>query len=156
MTPVEIVKATARDFESIAALDRVGWRDNAHSEFVPDGEHTWRIWCEHALVWIARDTDGRVLGVILAFPCMSGEFCLHKVLVAGEARGLGLASRLFDALLMELDQLGVGCFLTVDPANTKAIGLYQKWGFREDALVMGFYRSNEDRWVMVRSAGTGA
>ena len=62
-----ITRATAADFLDVAALDRVAWAQNDQSEFIPDGEHVWRVWCELALVYVAR-RSGRLLGAILAFP----------------------------------------------------------------------------------------
>lgn len=153
MAEYVVEKAVPGDFVAIAALDRVGWRENREGEFIPDGEHSWRIWCEHALTLVVRAEGGGVAGVILAFPCISGPYCLHKVLVAGEWRGRGIATRLFEALLIEIDALGVGCFLTVDPVNLHAIGLYEKMGFKRVELVQGFYRPSEDRWIMLRQPG---
>ena len=147
--PIVVDRAQPRDFLEIAALDRVAWQQNRNPEFIPDGEHVWRIWCEFALVYTARN-DGRLAGVILAFPCVDSRFCVHKVMVAQECRGQGLGSRLFAILLEELDRRGVAAFLTVDPVNSAAIALYEKWGFSERVLVPGFYRPEEDRLVLTR------
>jgi [ribosomal protein S18]-alanine N-acetyltransferase len=150
-TGVRIRRARPRDSLAVAALDRVAWRDNAHSAFVPDGEHVWRIWCEHALTFVAcRGT--RVVGAILAFPCVRGGYCLHKVMVAGGCRGQGIATRLMRALLHALDRRRVNVFLTVDPANRPALQLYRTWGFTSGRLVRGFYRRQEDRLVLSRVA----
>jgi len=42
--------ATIDDFAEIAELDREVWGANRNSEFIPDGEHVWRIWIDHAYV----------------------------------------------------------------------------------------------------------
>lgn len=80
-------KATESDFLAIAELDREAWELNRNSQFIPDGEHAWRLWVEHALVFLAKE-QGIVIGVTLAFPCMSGKWCVHKVFVNHEKRGL--------------------------------------------------------------------
>lgn len=147
-------RATPRDFIAIAALDRVAWRRNANAEFVPDGEHAWRIWCEHALVFVVKDAAGNMAGALLAFPSIQGLYCLHKIMVDERFRGKGIGSQLFDALLAELDVARQDCFLTVDPANENAIKLYQRHGFAPEKLVKGFYRDEEDRIVMVRRTKT--
>lgn len=148
---VEISKAAPGDFLAIAALDREAWKGNAHAEHIPDGEHVWRIWCEHALVHKAEER-GEVVGAILAFPCVGGGWCVHKVFTAHGSRGRGIGSSLFERLLRELDALGADSFLTVDPANEAAQALYARWGYAERAFVKGFYRDCEDRWVLTRRA----
>lgn len=148
-----ITRATPRDFLPVAALDRVAWRTSAYGNRIPDGEHVWRIWCEHALVFIAKDRTGDVVGAVLAFPCADGIFCLHKAMVAESQRGKGLGSRLFSALLAELDQRNADCFLTVSPDNANALKLYRGHGFTKETLVKGYYRDTEDRLLLTRRAG---
>ncbi len=146
---VRVVSAVPGDFASIAALDRLAWEDSPYSEFIPDGEHVWRIWCEHALTFVAWAGD-QLSGALVAFPCLNGCFCVHKVMVAKSHRGQGVGSHLFEALFESLDRRGAECFLTVDPANTNAVRLYRKWGFLHERFVPGFYRQNEDRLVLTR------
>ncbi len=146
---IQYRKASPKDFLGIAKLDREAWKANQHSEFIPDGEHVWRHWVEHALVYCAEKDHG-ILGVILAFPCTTGEYCIHKVFVEKEYRGQQIASHLFEILLLEMDQLKADCFLTVDPLNETAIGLYDKWGFTGKHFVKGYYRDYEDRYILTR------
>lgn len=144
-----IEPAQPADFLAIAALDRQAWLGNRHNEFIPDGEHVWRIWVEHALVYKARLGE-TLAGAILAFPTVRPTWCVHKVFVDAQARGRGVGSRLFEALLVEIDRREAPSFLTVDPANETAIRLYEKWGFLQREFVAGFYRSYEDRLVLTR------
>ncbi|MCP4643436.1 MAG: GNAT family N-acetyltransferase [bacterium] len=148
---MDIRRATPADFLAIAALDREAWKDNRHPEFIPDGEHVWRMWTEHALVFAAVE-DQAVAGAVLAFPCTDGQYCLHKVFVDTAHRGKSIGSKLFDVLLAEIDALGVDVFLTVDPVNEAAIKLYDRWGFTDREFVSGFYRAHEDRLVLTRRA----
>ena len=144
--------AMAGDFLEIAALDREIWKGVPYGEVIPDGEHAWRIWCEHALLYTARDASGLLAGAILAFPGVKGEACVHKVMVAKEHQGRGVGSLLFALLLEEIDRQKVQCFLTVSPGNPAAIALYRKLGFMKEQFVAGFYRESEDRLVMTRPA----
>lgn len=147
---MEIRAANTEDFLAIASLDRVAWRDSVHGEFIPDGEHVWRIWCEHAFTYVAVDESGGVRGAAVAFPCRGTAHCLHKVIVDASSRGRGIGSGLFRAMLTELDRAQRSCFLTVDPANAAAIALYRKYGFGADKRVDGFYRPEENRLVLIR------
>jgi [ribosomal protein S18]-alanine N-acetyltransferase len=147
MTNIE--RAQPKDFLAVAALDRMAWKQNQHSEFIPDGEHVWRVWCQYALVYVAKKEE-KVAAAVLAFPCSDGSYCLHKVMVDESCRGEGIGSKLFEVLLAEIDRLKVDVFLTVDPINENAIKLYTKWGFTERTLVPGFYREYENRFVLIR------
>ena len=62
-----------------------------------------------------------------------------------------LLRKLFDRVLNELDQLQVPVWLTVSPENEAAIALYEKWGFTDRTFVKGYYRENEDRYLLTRS-----
>jgi phosphinothricin acetyltransferase len=146
-------KARPADFRAIAEIDRNAWKHSRNGEFIPDGEHVWRLWIEHALVFVARQAED-VTGAVIAFPCISGVFCAHKVFVHESSRHAGIGTRLFEVLLDELDKLQVDCFLTVDPVNEALINLYTRLGFTEKQFIEGFYRSDEDRYVLTRRFGT--
>ena len=146
---MQIRQAVPQDFLEIAALDREAWTEGKNHEFIPDGEHIWRIWMEHAVVFCA-EIDSRIAGAILAIPCVNGDYCIHKVFVKKEFRGKGLGSRLFEVLLKDIDEQNLRTFLTVDPDNKAAISLYEKWGFKERRFVKAFYRQAEDRYVLTR------
>lgn len=146
---IDVRQAVPDDFLAIADLDRRAWRDSAHGATIPDGEHTWRIWIDHALTWVAC-RDDQVVAAIVAFACGDGRYCLHKVMVDQAARGCGVGTRLFEAALAAIDAIGVDVFLTVDPANAAAIRLYERWGFDEKTFHKSYYRADEDRYVMVR------
>lgn len=146
---IKYTKATAPMFIAVAELDREAWKLNRNAEFIPDGEHAWRLWVEHALVFVAQDA-GEIAGAILAFPCISGRWCVHKVFVRQDKRKLGVGTKLFKKLLNEVDNIGADCFLTVDPVNAGAMKLYEKWGFREREFIKSYYRENEDRFILTR------
>jgi len=146
---IRVQKARVGDFLGIARLDRKAWKQNRSSKYIPDGEHAWRLWVEHALVYCAKQGDD-IVGAILAFPCLSGDFCIHKVFVKPDFRNKKIGTRLFMRLLQDLDRRGASSFLTVDPVNESALALYAHWGFKERTLVKGFYRKKEDRFVLRR------
>lgn len=148
-----IRRAETSDFLAVAALDREAWSENREATFIPDGEHAWRLWTEHGIVFVHEPGD-RVLGASLAFPTLSGRFCLHKIFVDASCRGQGVGTLLMNKTLEEIDRLGVACFLTVDPENAAAIRLYESFGFTERQFVKGYYRPTEDRYVLTRPRQT--
>jgi ribosomal protein S18 acetylase RimI-like enzyme len=72
------------------------------------------------------------------------------------SRKMKIGTRLFEKLLQDLDQRGVHSFLTVDPLNENALGLYTKWGFEKRGFKKGYYRKNEDRLVLKRKPSAKA
>jgi ribosomal protein S18 acetylase RimI-like enzyme len=145
-------KPQGRDFLGIAALDRRAWDDGRFAERIPDGEHVWRVWAAGAYAYVARD-GAQVVGAIVAFPTRQGTLFVHKVMVDALYRGRGIGTRLFDLLLEEIDaDVHAACFLTVDPAHEAAIGRYERIGFTERQYVAGYYRDDEDRYVLTRPA----
>ena len=86
----------------------------------------------------------------LAFPTLSGTFCLHKIFVDRSCRGGGVGTQLMEQILAAIDEQAVDCFLTVDPQNEAAIRLYESFGFTERVNVNGYNRESEDRFVLTR------
>lgn len=145
-----ICEAVPQDFLAVAALDRIAWPVEP-DVFIPDGEHAWRLWCEHATVLIAKLAAGKVpdsqevLGALLMFPTKHGDCFLHKIMVHPEARGRGIGSALMKA---GLARATTKTLLTVNPENAAAVRLYQNFGFEIRELVPGYYRAHEDRYIM--------
>jgi len=150
MSNIKIQPAKALDFIAIAVLDRIAWKEGIDSEFIPDGEHAWRVWTEHALTFIARDTNADIIGVVLAFPTIRQGYCLHKIMVVKKHRGQGIGAKLLTALLATIDSENASCFLTVSPANRDALKLYRQRGFTQEKFYIGYYRATEDRFLLTR------
>jgi len=144
-------RAKPADFLVIASLDRTSWAQNRNSSYIPDGEHVWRLWVEHGMTYCAWDAT-EIVGAIVAFPCLEGAFCVHKLFIRQDCRGRGIGTELFQVLLGELDRLEVDAFLTVDPLNEGAIRMYERIGFTEREFVPHYYREQEDRYVLTRRA----
>lgn len=65
-------RATPADYLAITALDRVAWDTLEYPEKLADGEHTWRVWTEFALCWVAEN-EGEIIGVLLAFANLKSD-----------------------------------------------------------------------------------
>ncbi|MDB5391177.1 MAG: GCN5-related N-acetyltransferase [Planctomycetaceae bacterium] len=142
--------ARTSDFLNIAALDRISWLDSG-SDFIPDGEHVWRVWCEHATVLVARTDQtlpesGDIAGALVMFPTQSGQQFLHKIMVHSNCRGQGLGTQLMHA---GLQRATAPVLLTVNPQNQAAVHVYEKLGYHVRELVQGYYRPHEHRYVMI-------
>ncbi|HUG89525.1 MAG TPA: N-acetyltransferase [Planctomycetaceae bacterium] len=62
--PFTIAPACPAEFLEVAALDRIAW-PVVPDTFIPDGEHVWRVWCEHAVVLVARRPAAPAAGTSL-------------------------------------------------------------------------------------------
>lgn len=151
---VVVESARHTDFLKIAALDRIAW-PVIPDVFIPDGEHIWRVWSDTATLLVARRTDagplpesGDIAGALVQFPTREQELFLHKIMVHPDCRGAGIGTQLMRAALAQADR---PVLLTVDPANTAAVALYQNLGFSVREHIRGFYRPHEDRYLMVCS-----
>ena len=151
--PPEIDVADPTDFLAIAALDRIAWIHTGE-QFIPDGEHIWRIWCDMATLLVARLPDGSaalpesgdIAGALVMFPTNTEELCLHKIMVHSDCRGMGIGSELMKA---GLERAVAPVLLTVDPTNSAAVTLYENFGFAVRQRIDGYYRPHEDRLIMV-------
>ena len=149
---LQIERGSPRDFLVVAALDRMAWPEEPDT-FIPDGEHIWRVWSEHATLLVAKVQSATnlpqshsIAGALVMFPTNDGGFFLHKIMVHPECRGRGIGTALMKHALRGADR---PVLLTVDPANAAALQLYPGFGFEVRDEVTGYYRPHEDRSVMV-------
>lgn len=150
MSEVLLRWAKVEDFPAIALLDRASWSDNRNSEFIPDGEHVWRVWIEHAYVCVAV-ANQKIIGVALSFPSTQANVhFLHKIFLAKEYRRQGVGEKLLARMCVKYDECGITAQLTTDTNNTAMQCLAETLDFSEKELVKGYYRNNEDRLVITR------
>ena len=148
----QIEVAAPSDFLNVAALDRIAWPDEPDT-FIPDGEHIWRVWCDHAMLLVARFSDAPALstsndiaGALVMFPTSAAENLLHKIMVHPDCRGMGIGTALMNEAL---NRAHAPALLTVDPQNQAAVQLYRNFGFDVRERIDGYYRPHEDRYIMV-------
>ena len=94
---------------------------------------------------IVIERDERVAGYAI-LSVAAGEAHVLNLCVDPQFRQLGYGERLLNAIMEYATAAGVReMFLEVRPSNEKAIGLYQKNGFRKIAHRPAYYQSNEGR-----------
>lgn len=153
MTSAVVERAGVADFLEIAALDRVAWATNANADFVPDGEHVWRLWTEYAFVVMARaaGADRELIGFAAVFPTdQPALWCFHKLLLTPNRRQQGTGRAMVDVVTAFLDDQQFAAFFTTDPANAAMQRLGTSTGFTAGSLVRGYYRPSEDRLIFRR------
>ena len=147
---ITIRKAGISDFLTISELDRQAWRDNRNSDFIPDGEHVWRLWVEYSAVFIA-EYDKKIIGTALLFKADNCSLYLfHKIFIDKNYRDKKIGNMFFQNIVDFLDKEKADCLLTTDPINSRMIRLCAKYGFNHKELVKDYYRRDEDRLVIKR------
>ena len=145
-----IRKAKISDFLSVAELDRRAWKDNRNSDFIPDGEHVWRLWMEYSTVFVA-EIHKKIVGVVLLFKANNCSLYLfHKIFIDKNYRDKKIGNMFFQNIANFLDKEKADCLLTTDPVNARMIHLCEKYGFNEKQLIKSYYRQDEDRIVIRR------
>ena len=76
------------------------------------------------------------------------ELHITVVAVDPQQRRRGLGQQVLKALLLEAGQQGaLHATLEVAPANTAAVALYRRLGFRDAGVRRGYYRNGEDALI---------
>ena len=108
-----------------------------------------------AQVLVAEGDDGSVLGNLIWLRRRGSRRArIYSVVVAPQARGLGLGRRLVET--MQRQALAAGCdtaTLEVRADNAAARALYAALGYREDAALPGYYEDGGDGLRLARGLG---
>lgn len=102
--------------------------------------------------WVLRDQNRHLLGYFLLMPVVD-EAHLLNVAVSAEMQGRGLGRFLLEQLLACARGLSMeSVLLEVRPSNTRALEIYQRYGFAQIGRRKGYYpaadRQREDAIVM--------
>lgn len=102
--------------------------------------------------WVLRDRDGDLLGYFLLMAIVD-EAHLLNVAVSAEKQGQGLGRFLLNQAVACSRGLGMeSVLLEVRPSNTRALEIYERYGFKQIGRRKGYYPASggqrEDAIVM--------
>lgn len=140
--------ACEADLPALVALEQAAFVDDPWTETMLRGE----IGADGAfqLVLPVEGSNGRIVGYA-SFRHVADEAELLRIAVHPETRRRGLARRLLEAGLEELERRSVRkCFLEVRPHNLPARALYERLGFEQVGLRKGYYPDGSDGLVYRR------
>ena len=93
--------------------------------------------------WLLRDADGKLLGYFLLMLVVD-EAHLLNVAVDGAIQGQGLGRLLLDQACPCARQHGMlSMLLEVRPSNTRALAIYQRYGFEQIGRRKGYYPASD-------------
>jgi ribosomal-protein-alanine N-acetyltransferase len=103
---------------------------------------------------LVSEEQGRVVGYVIGW-IIEDEFHIGNVAVTTKRQGRGIAKRLLTEGIRIACERGVRlATLEVRSSNERAIGLYERYGFRPVAIRRGYYSDNgEDAIVMLAEVG---
>lgn len=140
----EITRMTAAHVPQVAALEREcfsdPWSQQSVASELSNPLSLWLVWVE----------DGVVLGYVGSQTVMD-ETDMMNVAVAPAARRRGIAQKLIEALVQQLQKQGSRCLsLEVRASNAPAIALYGRLGFREVGRRLNYYRHPKEDGLILR------
>jgi ribosomal-protein-alanine N-acetyltransferase len=94
--------------------------------------------------------DDKTIGFAL-FHLVPGDDVAHllKILIVPEMRGEGFSPHLWTSTLQDLKNSGASSvYLEVAASNHRAIGFYEKCGFKQLRKSKAFYSDGEDALIM--------
>ncbi|WP_297489198.1 ribosomal protein S18-alanine N-acetyltransferase [Thermococcus sp.] len=103
--------------------------------------------------FLVAEYAGRIIGYIMAYMRPDLEGHIMSIAVDPNYRGKGIGSALLTEAIERLIKRGaryVG--LEVRTSNTRAIKLYERFGFRKVKRIMGYYSDGEDAYYMILPA----
>lgn len=140
----EITRMTAAHVTQVAALEQACFSD-------PWSQHSVASELDNPLsLWLVWVEDGEVLGYVGSQTVM-GETDMMNVAVAPAARRRGIAWKLIEALVQQLQEQGSHCLsLEVRASNAPAIALYARLGFQEVGRRPNYYRHPKEDGLILR------
>lgn len=97
--------------------------------------------------------DNKMLGFLIFSP-IKPEAHLLSIAVIETQQYKGIGSLLLKSMISQCKAMGINqVFLEVRASNEKAIGFYQKYGFKKDAIRENYYSGNIPEDALLMSLG---
>ena len=139
--------AGVADLPALAALEQLVFAPDAYPGFF--FRQALDLWPAH--LWVAAEGDALAGYALGGSAARSGEGWVLSLAVHPDRRGQGLAVALVNTLMQSFAMRGYDrIVLTVTPANTAAVRLYERLGFRVEADEAHYFGPGQRRWRMAR------
>lgn len=99
--------------------------------------------------YTARRADGEIAGYLLGFVAPGGDGYIHFIAVRDDARGLGIARRLYERFTADAVSRGATALKAItSPGNEGSQAFHQQLGFTEFTLHEDYAGSGRPRVIM--------
>jgi ribosomal protein S18 acetylase RimI-like enzyme len=144
--PLECGPVRLSELAAVTALEQSAFEPPVYPTFF--FRQAYDLWPN--LFWVARAEQG-VLGYLIAAPAAatSQELSLLSLAISPLAQGQGVGKALLQQFLRSLTA-GQQIWLTVDPANTAALRLYQQFDFHVVRQEQAYYGEGYHRLVLLK------
>jgi ribosomal protein S18 acetylase RimI-like enzyme len=136
--PFEIERAEPSDWEAFRSIRLRSLREEPDAyaaEYQTEARfdpHLWQQWLATAASYLAFDGDHALVGTATALWTPYGDVHVVAMYVAPEARGLGCAHQLLDAIAdLACQRRAERLVLDVAEHNTRAVRCFREYGFVE-------------------------
>ncbi len=139
---MEIVTMTLEDLELM--------KDTLYSDF--DNFWSYNVLKQELenkdTTYIVAKENNEILGFAGIMICLD-EATLHNIVVKKSHRGRGLGGELLDTLIDLCTEMNIKTLtLEVNCTNKPAIGLYEKFGFKNLGIRKKYYNNSQDAIIM--------
>ena len=139
---MEIVTMTLEDLELM--------KDTLYSDF--DNFWSYNVLKQELenkdTTYIVAKENNEILGFAGIMICLD-EDTLHNIVVKKSHRGRGLGGELLDTLIDLCTEMNIKTLtLEVNCTNKPAIGLYEKFGFKNLGIRKKYYNNSQDAIIM--------
>jgi ribosomal-protein-alanine N-acetyltransferase len=151
--PIVLREGRPADFEALWALDQ-----DCFAHGIAYSRRELRAFLSRkTAVTIVAEHDGRIVAFVLGWRSISTEGHVITLDVAAAARRQGLGRRLMGELEHRFRAAGVTRVqLEVDVANTSAVMLYERLGYRKVGRLSSYYGRGRHAWSMEKALASGA
>ena len=141
---ISIVNVIEEYIEDIFKIEQseiiVPWSKNSLSDLIRQQNIIFRVMLK----------DDEVIGYY-SFQKIFDEGYINNIAIKREYQSQGYCTQLFEDLIERAHKFEVNALtLEVEVKNEKAIGLYKKFGFKEEGIRKDFYLNSFDALIMWR------
>jgi len=146
LSSLEIRPVNVDDIPALVQLDEAAFGPDAYAAM------TLRQFYDIARpLFLVATVDDEVLGYGLVLPSTGDDGCFVSMVVAQPWRGKGLGHAMMTEMLNTPEASKFSSiWLTVDPTNTPAIQLGERFGFVVTKKDPHYFGRDKARWVMAR------
>lgn len=138
---MNITKATSKDIKELLDIENEAFGGSGFEL----SKASFYYHLRKNFLYVAKDEKDQILGYILVFAYLKIPR-IYSISISKNSRGKGIGSELISFVIDKFPNLR----LEVRKDNTKAIKLYEKFGFKSEKILTSYYPDGCDGLFMVK------